>query len=69
MNKRDNLFTFADVFGVTLNGKAARLDLTKAGLLAVKSAVDRAVFNPSVAALVIRERKGAFITKEMRGVA
>lgn len=62
----DQVFTAANVFGCTLNGKEATLDVSpKTGLALVKARdeSDRAVFNWSVATVVMRERKGAFVTR------
>ena len=58
-------FTFADVFGVTLDGEPAKIDAIKGGRMCVRSASNRVVFNPSVAVIVCKEKGGRFISRTL----
>lgn len=62
-----SLFELASIFGVSLNGEVAKLDLApKSGLAEVKTASGkRSVFTWSVAELVMKRKKGAFKTQDV----
>jgi hypothetical protein len=61
------VFDLAGIFGCSLNGVAARLDVSqRTGLAEVKTVdgQDRAVYNWSVATQVMQRRKGQFVTRD-----
>lgn len=62
-----SIFATADVFGVSLNGKPAALDVAPVSGLARVRTLDRtntAHFNWSVAARVVKEQKGNFVSRD-----
>lgn len=61
------VFELANLFECSLNGKAARLDVSKRSGLAevtAKDGSDRAVFNWPVAMKVMKEKCGRFVSRD-----
>lgn len=61
------ILELASIFGCSLNGEEAKLSLAPASGLAEVTATksgNRAVFNWSKAVMVMREKRGQFITRE-----
>jgi hypothetical protein len=66
-----SVFDLAGIFGCSLNGKDAKLDVAPASGLArvqAKDGSDTAVFNWSVCTRVMKECKGNFVTRDLREV-